>query len=1099
MSSSSSQGIISRGRSRGGGAAGGVASVVGFGAKSLAVMPGTGASMMRAATSRYGSGPAAEERQNQNFRRASLSNKTDAPRRRSKKGSREDMIHGIDNHWRGGGNEREMIRRARILSRPDGSRVEASFDLKSGVNAISANGALLGYTQGTYEQRCLVCAVGRDDLKVFKVSIPEGDDDQGFVEVVNMRNHAKKKGLNLSTVDVKWSPTTPNLVATAATNGAVIMWNLDASLSAPSAPRNRQLNLQESIYKEHTRSVNRVAWHPSENNLLVSGSQDGTIKMWDRRQAESILTLKPNSESVRDVQYCPTSQSRLAASFDNGTVQVWDVRKVKKREAKLSGHNGIVLAIDWHPKRPNILASGGRDRWIHVWDLASPAAPLAGSRSRARHAPARSIQTIASVSRVSWRPGYKYQLASSASVLDNTVQVWSTLRPYAPLACVRGHNNVTTGVLWTNQHPGASRHSFEERRGVRSKVAAKGILTSLSEARIFDHPSRSSRSGSSSAASHKRFNTDVDAISRHAQYAATLGSAFDGMAVPPNQPRRHTSDDIYGPADGRESYSPWSWLITCSKDGSINLCDVNLAHRPLDRASGVGISLSVGDRIAAHHDDIQRSHHVLSESFSKQGSADRHLPSKGKCISIAQHEEGESLPIMLPTSSPFALYPGAQSSRFARLASRYKIRPDSSAPSDIAACCMHNAKMAADVGAHTVAQVWRIARMIAVPFELTNDELTDALLDSTDDIVDPYAPIDADPTSQMQSSTPLAHPRSRAPTVATPRFVDKPAIAELGDDFGDEKLLMSMVLDRDDNYAITPPPFATPVSPSSAQASGDLITAGAKTARPGVWSDKSSAGHGLWQGSSIHLLQELEHANPLTRDDFEMDASFTNEGIQELAVALQNGLNVQGKGGRNGDVSADSSLRRSSSVIWTNFDAAELPGAAKSLFLDNGVFDKQGLLQNVLVHHADTGDVQTCATICCVLTDIPEIKGISDALKRQWFTYYVELLQQMQLYDLAATVISACPDEGVRQINQLSTTIYSLCRSCKKSLTKKGAVCKTCKGAVSRCSVCEEPVRGMYVWCDVCGHGGHLHHIMSWFSEKGRVCPVRGCSHKCSF
>ena len=62
---------------------------------------------------------------------------------------------------------------------------------------------------------------------------------------------------------------------------------------------------------------------------------------------------------------------------------------------------------------------------------------------------------------------------------------------------------------------------------------------------------------------------------------------------------------------------------------------------------------------------------------------------------------------------------------------------------------------------------------------------------------------------------------------------------------------------------------------------------------------KSNRHLGLWQGSSINLLQELEHANPLSRDDFEMKASFANDGIQEL---VGNTANISGKHPRMGQV-----------------------------------------------------------------------------------------------------------------------------------------------------------------------------------------------------
>ena len=56
----------------------------------------------------------------------------------------------------------------------------------------------------------------------------------------------------------------------------------------------------------------------------------------------------------------------------------------------------------------------------------------------------------------------------------------------------------------------------------------------------------------------------------------------------------------------------------------------------------------------------------------------------------------------------------------------------------------------------------------------------------------------------------------------------------------------------------------------------------------------------------------------------------------------------------------------------------------------------------------------------------------------------------------------------------------------KKNATQKKA---TNKG---------EPINKAVVWCPKCKHGGHFDHIVSWFSEDKRKCPVANCKCKCS-
>lgn len=58
------------------------------------------------------------------------------------------------------------------------------------------------------------------------------------------------------------------------------------------------------------------------------------------------------------------------------------------------------------------------------------------------------INTIASVGRVKWRPQRKYHLASVALVVDCSVNIWDVRRPYIPFASFNEHKDVTTGIAW---------------------------------------------------------------------------------------------------------------------------------------------------------------------------------------------------------------------------------------------------------------------------------------------------------------------------------------------------------------------------------------------------------------------------------------------------------------------------------------------------------------------------------------------------------------------------------------------------------------------------------------------------------------------------
>ncbi|XP_023244800.1 GATOR complex protein WDR24-like [Centruroides sculpturatus] len=283
-----------------------------------------------------------------------------------------------------------------------------SITLDQPANALAAN-----------KDSAQVAVAGRNVFKVFNI------EDDEFTECLNLRV-GKNLNLNFSCVDVAWNPIEDNVLATAASNGAVVTWNLNKNSRSK----------QDIVYQDHKRTVNKVCFHPTEPYILISGSQDGTMKLFDLRKKDVASTFYSQSESVRDVQFTPHHYFFFAAVQENGNVQIWDLRRSDRYDRQFTAHNGPIFTCDWHPEEKKWLATAGRDKSIKVWDLsAKPVLDYC-------------IQTIASVVHVKWRPQKKFNIASSSLLLDFDVNVWDIRRPYIPFAAFSEHKDVTTGFVW---------------------------------------------------------------------------------------------------------------------------------------------------------------------------------------------------------------------------------------------------------------------------------------------------------------------------------------------------------------------------------------------------------------------------------------------------------------------------------------------------------------------------------------------------------------------------------------------------------------------------------------------------------------------------
>nr|KAG5698058.1 hypothetical protein BaRGS_016706 [Batillaria attramentaria] len=207
--------------------------------------------------------------------------------------------------------------------------------------------------------------------------------------------------------------------------------------------------------------VNAMDVDKDMNRIVVAGRQVFKIISIDDDQFTEVVNLRVgkqkninlsysaadvawnhNDDSVRDVQFCPPSHGyfSFAAAYDSGTVQMWDMRRPDKSERQFTAHNEPVFSLDWHPEDKNWLATAGRDKMIKVWEINKQPAQLAYS-----------VQTIASVGRIKWRPQRRFHIASCSLLLDHSINVWDIRRPYIPFASFDEHKDVATCLIWKDE------------------------------------------------------------------------------------------------------------------------------------------------------------------------------------------------------------------------------------------------------------------------------------------------------------------------------------------------------------------------------------------------------------------------------------------------------------------------------------------------------------------------------------------------------------------------------------------------------------------------------------------------------------------------
>ncbi|WP_261248561.1 caspase family protein [Laspinema olomoucense] len=122
----------------------------------------------------------------------------------------------------------------------------------------------------------------------------------------------------------------------------------------------------------HVGPVQGLAVDP-QGKLLISGSWDNTLKIWDLETGEVRETLRSERPSViRDVALDPYSQ-RFASARDDGSIEIWQLDRqgsdlTVELEQRIEGHFGPVYAIALTPDGLT-LASGSQDNTIKIWAI----------------------------------------------------------------------------------------------------------------------------------------------------------------------------------------------------------------------------------------------------------------------------------------------------------------------------------------------------------------------------------------------------------------------------------------------------------------------------------------------------------------------------------------------------------------------------------------------------------------------------------------------------------------------------------------------------------------------------------------------------------
>lgn len=219
-----------------------------------------------------------------------------------------------------------------------------------------------------------------------------------------------------------WSSGGRPLLASGGNDGRLCVWAVDASLQAQAT-----YPLYE-VDQAHAGPLCAATFAPpaapaTAASLVATAGDDGFLRVWDLRTGPSVRSAtKVSHADVLTADWNSLQGHWLCTAGKDSQVCVWDLRSMQRPLRRLQAHNGDVVAARWAPFRSDVLGSCGQDGRVNLWDLAASARDPADDDDASPELFFAHDGHQAPISDFSWTDADEYLLVSVSE--DNRLQIW---------------------------------------------------------------------------------------------------------------------------------------------------------------------------------------------------------------------------------------------------------------------------------------------------------------------------------------------------------------------------------------------------------------------------------------------------------------------------------------------------------------------------------------------------------------------------------------------------------------------------------------------------------------------------------------------------
>ncbi|CAK7198878.1 Coronin-like protein crn1 [Sporothrix eucalyptigena] len=177
------------------------------------------------------------------------------------------------------------------------------------------------------------------------------------------------RGHTAAVLDTDWHPFNDHVLASASDDGRVFVWQVPDNFTLHTDAEQIVDVAPASKLQGHSRKVGQVLFNPAAENILASASGDLTIKLWDITTGQAALSLK-QADIVQSLSWNPSGSLLVTTSRDK-RLRVWDVRQespVHEGPGHPGAKNSRVVWLGDHNRFATTGFSRMSERQLALWE-----------------------------------------------------------------------------------------------------------------------------------------------------------------------------------------------------------------------------------------------------------------------------------------------------------------------------------------------------------------------------------------------------------------------------------------------------------------------------------------------------------------------------------------------------------------------------------------------------------------------------------------------------------------------------------------------------------------------------------------------------------